>query len=260
MIPSDSILARLRGMPGDVSMFYKNLVTGETLRFHAERRLIAASVIKLALLGEVYRRFDAGELAPDDEAALYDADKTPGSGALQYLHGGLRLTLRDLCALMITLSDNTATNMLFDLTGSAAVNAFLRARGLGMLDFNRKMNDDASSARGVQNHITAEGVGLLLEKLYRGELVSPAADADMLALLKGQQLNHKIPFFLSDLTIAHKTGEDVATSHDAAIVFAPQPFILCLFSNGTDVPAFERLMQDVARDLANAQRPERRCP
>lgn len=253
MKASESVLARLRAMPGDVSLYYKNLVTGEVLRFQDDHPLIAASVIKLALLGEMYRRFDAGELNPQALVALRAEDKVPSCGALTYLHDGLQVTLRDLCVLMIILSDNTATNMLFDMVGAAAVNRFLRERGLAGMDFNRKMFDGEAAARGVQNHITAASVGLLLEKLYYGQLVSPAADAEMLSILQDQRLNHKIPFYLDQYEIAHKTGEDDGTSHDAAIVYAPQPFVLCLFSNDTDVPAFERLMQDVARDLAAEQ-------
>ncbi len=253
MKASESILARLRAAPGDVSLYYKNLVTGEELRFQDDHSLIAASVIKLALLGEAFRRFDAGELDPQAMVTLRPEDKVPSCGALTCLHDGLQVTLRDLCVLMIILSDNTATNMLFDRIGADSINRFLRMRGLAGMDFNRKMFDGEASARGVQNHITAASVGLLLEKLYRGALVSPAADAEMLAILRDQRLNHKIPFYLDEYEIAHKTGEDDGTSHDAAIVYAPQPFVLCLFSNGTDVPAFERLMQDVARDLAAEQ-------
>ena len=248
-----SVLARLRAMPGDVSLYYKNLTTGETLAFQADRPLIAASVIKLALLGEVFRRFDAGEMDPDETVTLREADKVPSCGALTYLHDGLQVTLRDLCVLMTILSDNTATNMLFDRVGAEAIGRFLTERGIAGLDFNRKMFDSEAAARGVQNHITAAGVGLLLEKLARGELVSASADMKMMSILLNQQLNHKIPFYLDRYAIAHKTGEDDGTSHDAAIVYAPQPFVLCLFSNNTDVPAFERLMQDVARDLAVEQ-------
>lgn len=247
---SDDAMRRLKDMPGDVSLYARNFVTGEQLRVHADRPLIAASVIKLALLGEVYRRFDAGEMDPDRLVELRREHKAPGCGALALMHDGLRVTLRDLCVLMVVLSDNTATNMLFDMTGSAAINAFLESRGLDGMDFNRKMFDEEASARGVQNHITAASVGQLLEKMYFGRLVSPEADREMLEILKNQKLNHKIPFFLHGCEIAHKTGEDDGVSHDAAIVYARQPFALCLFSNRTDVPAFERLMQDIAAELA----------
>ena len=95
---------------------------------------------------------------------------------------------------------------------------------------------------------TAREIGMLLEKAYRGELVSPAASRQMLDILLAQQLNGKLPFFL-DCEVAHKTGEDDGITHDAGIIFAPKPFIVCLFSNNTDVPPFERLMQDIAREL-----------
>ena len=76
----------------------------------------------------------------------------------------------------------------------------------------------------------------------------------MLQILKDQRLNGKIPFFLDDYEIAHKTGEDDGITHDVGIVFADHPVLLCFASNHTDVPAFERLIQDMARDLVAVQK------
>ena len=247
----DDISRLFSRVPGRTALYFRDLTDGTTLTWNPDEPLIAASVIKLGLMGALYQRFEAGLSDPDARVTVTAADMTPGSGILSALSPGIRPTLRDLCAMMIAVSDNTATNMLFDHVGGAgAINAFLRSRGLTSLSFNRKMYDDAAAARGVQNRITAAGVGALLEMLYRGELVSPAADKEMLTHMMRQQFNHKIPFYLGDIDIAHKTGEDDGTTHDAAIVFAKKPFVLCVLSNDTDVPAFERLMQDVARDLA----------
>ncbi len=79
--------------------------------------------------------------------------------------------------------------------------------------------------------------------------MSPEADAEMLGILKDQRLNGKMPFFLHGLKIAHKTGEDDGITHDVGIVYADHPLILCFASNHTDVPAFERFIQDAARDF-----------
>ena len=75
----------------------------------------------------------------------------------------------------------------------------------------------------------------------------------MLESLRNQKLNGKLPFFLKPrgVAVAHKTGEDDGITHDVGIVFARRPFVLCMLSNETDVPAFERLIQDAARELAD---------
>jgi len=74
----------------------------------------------------------------------------------------------------------------------------------------------------------------------------------MVGILLNQRLNGKLPFFLHGRGIrcAHKTGEDDDITHDVGIIYADRPFVLCLLSNNVDVPAFERLMQDAARELA----------
>ena len=85
--------------------------------------------------------------------------------------------------------------------------------------------------------------------MAKGELLGGEDDARMLSILYNQRLNGKIPFFLHGVKIAHKTGEDDGTTHDAALIQAKRPFVLCMLSNDVDVPEYERLMQDTAREL-----------
>ncbi len=244
-----SLLPRAAGLPGEISVYGRDLATGEKWAYQADTPLVAASVIKLPILAEAFRQARDGLIAMDETFSIRPEQKMPSCGALTYLHDGLTVTLRDLCVLMIILSDNTATNLLIDRLGIESVNAFLREKGLEKTTLRRRLFDAEAAGRGLENTITAEEMGRLLEMLYRGECVSPAADAEMLGILRDQRLNGKIPFFLDDLEIAHKTGEDDGITHDVGIVYAAHPLILCFASNHTDVPAFERFMQDAARDF-----------
>lgn len=248
----DSMLPRLAALPGEVSVFGKDLTTGETWAYQPDVPLVAASVIKIPIFVEAFRQERDGLLSMDEEFSIRPEQKMPSCGALTYLHDGLQVTLRDLCVLMIILSDNTATNILIDRLGMDAVNKTLRSLGLTQTTLRRKLFDSEASARGIENTITAGEMGLLLEKLHRGECVSPAADAEMLNIMKDQRLNGKIPFFLHGLEIAHKTGEDDGVTHDVGIVYANHPLALCFAANHTDVPAFERFIQDAARDFVDA--------
>jgi beta-lactamase class A len=244
-----AILDRLKSFPGDVGFYYKNLITGEEARFREDAPFVAASMIKLPIMAEALRRFET-DLDENERIELRDGDKLPSCGALAYMRAGLSPTLHDLVCLMIALSDNTATNLLIDRLGMAAVNQTIHDMGLVNTRLNRKLFDAEAARMGVQNYVSARDMGRLFEKIYLGELISKSASARMLAMLKDQQLNGKIPFFLSDLTIAHKTGEDDGLSHDGGIVFAKEPFIACFLSFGVDVPAFERMVQDLSRALA----------
>lgn len=237
---------------GHVSMYYRPLEGGCALMHNENEPLIAASVIKVPIMVEAFRQFEEGILSPDDVHVLRDAEKMPSCGALNRMHDGLEVSLRDLVELMIVLSDNTATNILIDLLGKDNINATLRSLGITRSVLRRKLFDREAHLAGIENTVTARDMGLLLEKMYAGELVSEAASREMLEILRNQKLNGKMPFYLKPRGIAsaHKTGEDDGITHDVGIVFARKPFVLCMLSNETDVPAFERLIQDTARELA----------
>lgn len=246
----NDIIRAMGAMPGDVSLWYMDIESGSTAAYDESKPLIAASVIKLFIMAEAFRQFEAGALDADEEFVITPGVKKPSCGALTYMHDGLRVTAMDLVVLMIILSDNTATNMLIDRLGMDAINDMIQnVIGAEGCRLNRKLFDSEASRRGIQNYITAAGVGRMLKMVYDRALVSPEASEKMLSIMLDQRLNGKIPFFL-DCDIAHKTGEDDGTTHDAAIVFSERPFILVMLSNNTDVPVFERFMQDTARELA----------
>ena len=244
-----SLLPRMTALPGEVSVYGKDLITDEKWAYEADTPLVAASVIKLPILVEAFRQARDGLLSMDETFSIRPEQKMPSCGALTYLHDGLTVTLRDLCVLMIIVSDNTATNILIERLGMENVNATMRGLSLEKTTLRRLLFDAEAASRGLENTITAWEMGQLLEMLYKGECVSPEADAEMLSILRDQRLNGKMPFFLDDLEIAHKTGEDDGITHDVGIVYADHPLILCFASNHTGVPAFERFIQDAARDF-----------
>ncbi|MEG2653198.1 MAG: serine hydrolase [Ruthenibacterium sp.] len=247
--PQQEILARLAAHSGDACFYYENLVTGDTLAYGADTPLVAASVIKLPVLIEAFRRMREGTLSPDESFVITQADKLPSCGALSYLHDGVQVTLLDLCTLMIILSDNTATNLLIKRLGMEGINKNLRALGARTTTLRRLLFDSAASGQGIENYITAREMGSLLKQLYHGEIVSAQDSAAMLEILKKQRLNGKIPFYLHGVPIAHKTGEDDGITHDVGIVYARQPFVVCFCGAQVQVPEFERTMQDIARIL-----------
>ncbi len=243
---------RIMDFPGDVGFYFRRLEDGaEPLTRDADLPLIAASVIKLPIMVAAFQDIAAGRLDPLETVELRPEMKMPSCGALSYMHDGLRVTVMDLITLMIILSDNTATNVLIDRLTPARVNAAMDALGIPGLCLRRRLFDLELSTRGIENTVTARGVGMLLERMAAGTLLGRADDDRMLRILLDQQLNGKLPFYLHgrDVRCAHKTGEDDDITHDAGIVYAERPFVIVMLSNNVDVPAFERLMQDAAREL-----------
>lgn len=100
----------------------------------AEEMVPLASVFKLGVLVELFRRVDSGDLRLDTRWMVREEDLSPDNDILINLETGLRPTVRDLATLMIIVSDNTATDILFKRLGLRTVNATLRRHGLGSLD------------------------------------------------------------------------------------------------------------------------------
>lgn len=243
-------LEQVRNTPGRVGFYYAP-IGGEAVEFQADMPLVAASVIKVPIMVEAFRRFGEGTLDPNMEVEVRSEHKKPSCGALTYMHDGLKVTVLDLVTLMIIVSDNTATNLMIDLLGIDRVNQTMAELGIPGICLRRKLFDAEMSRKGIVNTITARGVGILLTKMAQGQLLGGEADRKMMGILGDQRLNGKLPFFLHsmDVNVAHKTGEDDGTTHDAGVIFAKQPFVVVMLSNDVDVPRFERIMQDAALEL-----------
>lgn len=249
----ETIERKLNEIGGKTSFFFKNLQTGEVIAVRENERMLAASVIKLFVLAYAFEQFESGAWNQEEMVVLREKDKVPPSGALYFLHEGTELTLLDLCKLMIVFSDNVATNLICEKATIQAIVTWMKQQGYSTSILNRKMYDVERARLGFQNYICASEVADLLEKMERGTLVSEKASAQMIAILKEQQVNGKIPFFLERIEdapeIAHKTGEDDGITNDVAIIYGRNPFLLLMLGNEVDTAAYERLMQDLAYDI-----------
>jgi beta-lactamase class A len=129
----ESIAAIAAPLGGTVGVAARNLASGAEAHVNADDLFPMASCFKIPVMVEVLRRVDAGALRLEDRLTLTEADKSPGS-SLIHCHEGLRPSVRDLLYLMITLSDNTATDMLWRHVGLGAVNETMRTLGLQTID------------------------------------------------------------------------------------------------------------------------------
>jgi beta-lactamase class A len=129
----DSIAAVAAELGGTVGVAARNLATMVAVQSRADDLFPLASCFKIPVMVEVMRQVDAGVLRLEDRLTLTEADKSPG-GTLIHCHEGLRPSIRDLLYLMITLSDNTATDMLWRLVGLGAVSETMRSLGLESID------------------------------------------------------------------------------------------------------------------------------
>src|SRR6186997_2113207 len=199
---------------GKVSLFAKNLDTGETYALNADERVRTASTIKIAVMIEAFARVNEGKIKWTDEVVLTKEKKVGGSGILNELSDNLHLTLRDAVNLMMILSDNTATNLVLDVLTTDAVNARMESLGFKQIKIMRKVGSGGESTAGKDPENKRFGLGmatphemvLVMEKLERGEIVSPAVSKEMIELMKREQDRNAIGRSLWNLPMASKYG------------------------------------------------------
>jgi beta-lactamase class A len=235
--------ARLRPLikahQGEVAIAVKHLKTGATFRHRAEVPMPTASLIKFPVMIEVYQQAHEGKIKLTDLVTLRDADKVPGSGILtEHFSAGATFPLRDAVRLMIAYSDNTATNLILDKIGIDATAKRMEAWGYPNTKIHSKVFRRETSVFPERSKefglgsTTADDMISLLEKLHRGQLVSPEASRAMLEHLKKCEDRDKFPRFLPPGTVvAHKTGSVNDARTDAGLIETPTgPVAVCVLT------------------------------
>jgi len=210
----DQVKALVGSFKGKVSLFAKNLDTGETYALNPDERVRTASTIKIAVMIEAFARVSEGKIKWTDEVVLTKDKKVSGSGILTELSDGLRLTLRDAVNLMMILSDNTATNLVLEVLTTDAVNARMESLGFKNIKIMRRVGSGGESAAGKDPENKKYGLGmatpremvLVMEKLERGEIISTAASKEMIDLMKREQGRNAIGRSLWNVPMASKYG------------------------------------------------------
>ncbi len=169
-------------LDGVLGVAVQDLVTGRVIEIRGDVVFPQASSIKLALVYELYQQAGAGRIDLNSLRSLPKI-RAGGSGILPFFSAQAQLTVRDLAVLMMSLSDNTATNILIDEVTFAAVNARMDSLGLGKTRFRRHMIDLAAARRGEENVSTPREMAHLIEANWKAEGLSPALAADLRAVV-----------------------------------------------------------------------------
>ncbi|WP_058187224.1 serine hydrolase [Terracidiphilus gabretensis] len=129
---------------GKVALYAENLRTHQVASITPDLPVQTASTIKLAILLDAAEQIRAGKASFDEKLVLSHENQVPGSGIIGQLDTPLPLTLRDVLHLMVTLSDNTATNMAIDRLGLDHINQTILAAGLHQTWLYKKVYKPAS--------------------------------------------------------------------------------------------------------------------
>jgi beta-lactamase class A len=205
----------------DWGIYIKCLETGEEIAIDADRQMDTMSVIKIPLMVEAFRQIEAGKFRLEDRVELKDADKRPGTGIIRSLDPGVSLTIKDLLTLMIIVSDNTATDLMFEKVGGVEpVNQLMQSYGLKTIQATGTADRWFKAIRAAPDAATfhREGktpfglaspreMGRLLEMIERGDAVSKSASDQMLQIMRGQVYSSRLPKYVTGFRVPHKTGD-----------------------------------------------------
>ena len=203
----------------------KNLETGETFYHNENKKFEAASLYKIWAMGTAFELISEGRLSEDEElvgdrllldialekaspSATPSPEKSEEEKKKELEERQVKYKVIDAIESMITISDNYAALLISSRSGSANIASFLKEYELKGSNYGRPPET------------TAFDLSLILEKIYKGDVVDKEYSQRMIDILKSQRLNDRIPKYLPDsVEVAHKTGELGGSKHDAGIVF-----------------------------------------
>lgn len=243
---------------GPVGVMVDHLDIELKLEYNAGDLYPTASVLKTPLLYELYRQAEEGKIDLTERVTLSHSNRVPGSGVLQDLDEGLQPTIRDLAELMIIVSDNWATDLVYERIGKASVAARMREIGLDnthipltiremflliaeqdpadtSLDYASlrqalKDSDPGPDNLGLsddtRNNVSSpRDMAKLARLIHEGHGLSDQSREGMIKILKDQNFNTIIPGRLpmdEKIETAHKTGSLRGIKADAGMVYSPK--------------------------------------
>jgi len=250
-------------------IYVKSLEAGEEIAIDADRQMETMSTIKIPLMIEAFEQIKAGRFRLTDKYTFAAADSQPGTGTIQRLDPGAVMTVKDLITMMIIVSDNTATEVLYRMVGGPeAVNARMQAMGLQKtraMNVPSKWFPELRAAATTEQFYrdgkhpfglsTPREMGRLLEMMERGALVDKASSDLMLRIMRGQLYRTRIPRYVTGYTIPHKTGDFLPyVGDDVGMLEAPGRTIVVSIFTGSHFGSGEMLENAiglVARDVAD---------
>ena len=247
---------------GPLGIGFKDLNSGEELYYNGDMIFPMASVYKIFVLCELFRKQKEGTFSFADRHTLLESEKRIGSGILELIGEGAVLSMMDYTMLMMVISDNTSTALLQKYTPAEDIQAHLikplelrdtlYVPGAGLCDFYgvtveeyRKITSEGgrfharngSYFRCVEpknKQSSPRDLLKILSLLQEGRLIDAQSDRQILDIMLKCQTNDRIPKKLpAGVRVAHKTGSIDHLANDCGIVYTDcGNYVLTLFYNG----------------------------
>lgn len=195
----------------------------------------AASIMKVPIMTAVLQQVDAGALQLTDTYTLTAADIRTGSGPIEFMAPGTKLTVEYLLKVSGQNSDNTAPVALTKLVGQSTIVQMISKLGMIKTDFGA-------------NTTTASDLTAMWKTLYSGKLLSQASHDLLWTDLQKSIYEDRIPQGIpKDTIVIHKVGSDLDIWADSGIVMSSNPLVITILNQGVDLSESKLMVPKLAK-------------
>jgi len=236
--------------------YYINLKNGEEFGYNDMVPYVIGSAVNLPINIMLYDQERAGGLSFSEIMTYESSDTIGGTGTIQTTPFGSQHYLRELSNLSMTIGDNTATSMILRrLGGIDVVNSSIKQIS-DIVDYRTKTTytDYANVQQTGMNRTSPQDLAKYMEYFYKMYLAYPDKYQPLFNDLAHSSSDWGVAGNLSsDILVCHKTGSDTSfkSETDVALIFAEEPYVLCVTVESAD-PAAGRLLQQQLGDLVYA--------
>jgi beta-lactamase class A len=249
---------RIEGYDGVAGVYVHDLEGDFSYGVRPDEEFFTASTVKLPIMVAVYRKVDEGELSFSQMIEIKEEDWAAGAGWLQWERAGTRQTVGDLLLLMMTQSDNVATNALVRTVGGADhINEVARSLGAENTLLYQKVSSERAAIPQLDNRSTPRDMATMLQKIADGEAASEKSCGYMIDLMDLNELDWWLDAGLpANVYAANKAGWLYEVYDDVGIVKAgDRPYVVAIMSKygSGDVDQGQVLIEELSRTVWESQ-------
>lgn len=227
----------------NISLYFEYLPTGVAININEKNESIAASLMKLPVVMNLYRASENGQIDLDKKVVLKKEWLNDEYGTLYQKGEGYELSIREAARLTLKDSDNTALLLIWDQLEGVQINP--ENDSMNYLDVEYGLVEDGRA------QISARSYSSILKCLYLSCFNNNNDSQEMLEYLTKSTFNNRLTKYTPDsLKIAHKIGTyNVRYQSDCGIFYVPQKnYVLCVMVTGED-PGASQIIADISQSV-----------
>ena len=229
------IKKEIESYDGVAGVYVRDIEGGYGYGVRPDEEFFSASVIKVPIMVAVFRKIDEGKLSLSDTFPTEESDWAAGAGWMQWEDPGQPYAVYDYLLMMMTQSDNVATNALVRKVGGRKyVNEVARSMGAEDTKLFQKVTSERGAVPKLDNRTTTRDMAVMLDKIADGKAASSESCKAMVDIMAQNYLESWLVDSLPedvDVDIANKGGWLYKVYDEVGIVFHEnRPYAVAILS------------------------------